>query len=266
MSVQAMAWAMEQRVVTDPPARHVLLALANYAGEDGRGAFPAVSTLCDITGLKERTVKYKLAALEEAGVIRRGNQGIAAAYIARGDRRPVVYDLNLTFGRGAPRAPRAERGAPDDTNGVHLTTERGAPHAPDPPINHQGSKKQEPASPSGSRLAPDWVLPPDWREWAERERPDVDVQREADSFADYWHGLAGAKARKADWLATWRNWIRRAEARRGHVRQFPNSTPGKQMQGVMTLEAMKNERLARSGNPVRAAAHGLLVAGKDAGR
>lgn len=69
------------------------------------------------------------------------------------------------------------------------------------------------ASPIGSRLPADWSLPDDWRAWAEAERPDVDVAREAASFADYWHGLAGAKARKADWLGTWRNWIRRSNGK-----------------------------------------------------
>jgi hypothetical protein len=33
-------------------------------------------------------------------------------------------------------------------------------------------------------------------------------EQTAQRFADYWHGVAGAKGRKADWLATWRNWVR----------------------------------------------------------
>src|SRR5690606_5110201 len=42
-------------------------------------------------------------------------------------------------------------------------------------------------------------------------------------FRDYWHGVAGAAARKADWPATWRNWIRRAAA--------PKPTPGQPVAG-----------------------------------
>lgn len=60
----------------------------------------------------------------------------------------------------------------------------------------------------GARLAENWVLPDDWRAWAGAERPDVDVGLEAQKFRDYWIGKAGADARKLDWLATWRNWIR----------------------------------------------------------
>ena len=79
----------------------------------------------------------------------------------------------------------------------------------------QEQKRKEPASPIGSRLPQDWKLPDEWRTWAQAERPGLDVDRESASFADYWHGVAGAKGRKADWQATWRNWIRRADARPG---------------------------------------------------
>lgn len=77
--------------------------VANYAGSYGRGAFPPALTLAVDTGLSERAVRYKLDAFESAGLISRGNQSIAAAYIDRHDRRPVVYDFIEK--RGAPDAP-----------------------------------------------------------------------------------------------------------------------------------------------------------------
>lgn len=73
----------------------------------------------------------------------------------------------------------------------------------------------------GSRLPPAWTLPEDWRTWAQTERPDVDADREAAQFADYWHGKPGKDGRKADWQATWRNWIRRSNASRGVSRETP---------------------------------------------
>jgi hypothetical protein len=71
------------------------------------------------------------------------------------------------------------------------------------------------ASPTGTRLPEGWMLPKAWGEWALAERNDMtadDVRREAACFADHWHSKAGADARKADWEATWRNWIRRSNA------------------------------------------------------
>ena len=73
--------------------------------------------------------------------------------------------------------------------------------------------KVERASPTGSRLPTDWQLPDDWAAWARQERPELDPNETAQRFADYWHGVAGAKGRKADWLATWRNWVRNEKAK-----------------------------------------------------
>ena len=78
----------------------------------------------------------------------------------------------------------------------------------------------------GSRLPKDWVLPKRWGDWALLERQDLtaeDVRREAACFRDHWVGKAGADARKADWEATWRNWIRRVDRRKvAGAAQVPN--------------------------------------------
>jgi hypothetical protein len=111
--------------------------------------------------------------------------------------------------------------------------------------NIDQEQKQKIGSPTGSRLPAEWVLPRSWGEWAEQERPDLDVRREAASFADYWHGVAGAKARKADWQATWRNWIRKADGMRRRAEQ--QAQPSARMGKLTKLEEMKNG-LGNSGN------------------
>ena len=63
MSIQAVAWAIEQQQVKDPNSRLVLICLANYSGTSGRDAFPAVSTLCRDSGLSESTVRRHLGEL-----------------------------------------------------------------------------------------------------------------------------------------------------------------------------------------------------------
>lgn len=139
-----MTWALEQRLVITPTARHVLLCLANYADKHGKGAFPSANSLSEDTGLSVRTVRNALEQLRDAGAIESGNQAIAAAYIDRHDRRPVVYDLAMK--RGAAAACGAERGeslacrcngtgCSSCTNGVQLIPERGAAAAPNPSIN-----------------------------------------------------------------------------------------------------------------------------------
>lgn len=77
------------------------------------------------------------------------------------------------------------------------------------------AKAEPDAKPSttGTRLPADWVLPKRWGEWAIAERPELtpdEIRRQAAMFADHWHAATGKDGRKADWEATWRNWIRRA--------------------------------------------------------
>ncbi len=132
-----MAWAIQQQVVKSPAGRHVLLCLANYAGADGTAAFPAVARLSADTGYSIRTVKAALQSLQDLGLIRRGRQQIAGAYISRADRRPVVYDLMMPLpGHEVQEMHPAvtERDAADG-NGVQMTTERGAGVAPKPLVN-----------------------------------------------------------------------------------------------------------------------------------
>ena len=60
-----------------------------------------------------------------------------------------------------------------------------------------------------SQLSKDWELPDEWAIWAKEQRPDLNINQVADGFKDYW--ISEAK-RKADWFATWRNWIRKQRA------------------------------------------------------
>jgi hypothetical protein len=65
---------------------------------------------------------------------------------------------------------------------------------------------------TGTRLPADWVLPKKWGDWALEERKDFTpeiVRKEAEKFRDHWHANANRReGKKADWLATWRNWVR----------------------------------------------------------
>lgn len=70
-----------------------------------------------------------------------------------------------------------------------------------------------------TRLTADWTLPDTFRSFVLAERPDVDPDFEAAKFRDYWIGVAGKQGTKLDWEATWRNWIRRADATPAHARR-----------------------------------------------
>ena len=67
----------------------------------------------------------------------------------------------------------------------------------------------------GTFLAEGWTPKPETIDRMRAECPNVDLQREHRVFADYWAGVSGARGRKRDWDATWRNWIRRASQQAG---------------------------------------------------
>lgn len=90
------------------------------------------------------------------------------------------------------------------------------PTAANPPGQGAASSKRATTG-RGSRLPAEWVLPKAWGEWALQERSDLtaeDIRREAAVFSDHWRAKSGRDALKLDWLATWRNWVRRAKAAR----------------------------------------------------
>ena len=155
MSLRATLWALDDAPVENATEVLVLLALADEAADDGRNAFPSIRRVASRARVKKRAAQYALRKLEDAGVIVKGDQSAAAAHIARADRRPTVYDLNLALTwetAGKPRpgsddgvqdlhpAQEAGRGAIPRPDGVQSGDERGAnspPHgvhagAPDP--------------------------------------------------------------------------------------------------------------------------------------
>lgn len=115
-----MVWALNDAPVTNTTALVVLVGLANHAGKDGTTAFPSAKTLAMYARCSERTVMTHLKALEEAGIIRRGDQSIVATFIKRWDRRPILYDLNMALTSDGVQNLQVAG------NGVHLTSERGA--------------------------------------------------------------------------------------------------------------------------------------------
>ncbi len=77
----------------------------------------------------------------------------------------------------------------------------------------------------GTRLSLDSLLD-DWRQFCQAERPDLDPERIWAIFQDHWRGKARQAGVKLDWLATWRNWIRR-EGKGNGINRRPDGGGGK---------------------------------------
>ncbi|MEE2041258.1 hypothetical protein Q8791_28940 [Nocardiopsis sp. CT-R113] len=68
------------------------------------------------------------------------------------------------------------------------------------------------AAPRGTRIPDDFEITDAMRTWASKSAPSCGWS-DHESFVDYWRGVPGARGRKLDWVATWRNWMRREHQR-----------------------------------------------------
>lgn len=68
------------------------------------------------------------------------------------------------------------------------------------------------ASALATRLPADWEPSEKEIEFCKKERPELNPLIVAARFKDHWIAEGGAKGRKADWTATWRNWVRNERA------------------------------------------------------
>lgn len=99
----------------------------------------------------------------------------------------------------SPQGDAAADAATDDSGGGD------APPEPRPRASKPRSKSRR-----GTRLPDDWLPSPALTDWTRANCPDV-ASTEVARFRDYWAAQPGARGRKLDWDATWRNWARRAQ-------------------------------------------------------
>lgn len=196
-----------------------------------------------LVGLTERECARLLAELDDAGVLSRlANGTIFSRRMVRDEQfrqtrsecgklggNPALKlgpELKVEDKVGGKLRPKLEP-TPSSSSSSSTSVSPPLPSGRDtppssPPAPTAPSPKAKAPKPEGqgnsahgSRLPADWKLPDEWAEFARAERPDWDdahLLRVSLEFRDYWHAKAGQDARKADWTATWRNWVRREDS------------------------------------------------------
>jgi hypothetical protein len=192
-------------------AKLVLWGIANHHSD--HGAWPAISTLARYAGgISLRRVKQIIKELVDLGEIVVEEQGGFGYQQYKTNRYYILVqcpedcDGSLQHRTGVqPASVRGEifdiRGEKNDTSGVK-------PISPEP-NNKPNKNLREPSS----RLPDDWQPREADLELMREHFPDIDLKLETHAFRDYWRGVAGARGKKSDWDATWRNWIRNSYKR-----------------------------------------------------
>lgn len=90
--------------------------------------------------------------------------------------------------------------------------------------NHnQIGSTREPIRGRGTRLSPDWSPSTEHVQFAVGEGLSFEAaHREAHKFRDYWISQPGQRGVKTDWMATWRNWVRKSQERAPQRKQHHN--------------------------------------------
>lgn len=195
---------MYEEVLDDPKVQRLplelfkiwvnVLALASRHG----GSLPSISDCAFAFREPESVVSSAFHRLEDTGLLKRKDE----TFRPNGwDKRQYKSDTST---ERVKLFRKRSRSGNETASDAEAETDKKKINP-----SHPSDVRPPTADPRGCRLAADWLLPADWRQWAlEQGIPPPLIDKEAARFADYWHGAPGAKGRKADWPATWRNWMR----------------------------------------------------------
>jgi hypothetical protein len=220
MTAAARDWAWSQRIPrrggAQVSARCVLLFLSERADKAGT-CWPSVDAIADATGLTARAVVDVLHWLADLGMVE-----IERRHDADGRRKSNLYRLRLR-----------ELASPSKVNPVHvgLSEPSAGLSEPSAGLSELASPEsiQEPfKNPSGGRARKRATPPPERIEVTDSlltlgQSLGLDrltVEHELAACLD-WH-RANGKAR-VDWLATARNWLRKAKQLNGSRRAAPSA-------------------------------------------
>lgn len=257
----ATNWARAQKTGSTS-AKFILLLLADFAGTD-YSCYPSVAKLAEIAEMGESTVRAATKLLADLGLIR-----VFYRHRSNGSRRSSRYQLLVDgpdtaepdaddwadYRRIPADAMRQDAaGGPPESSGG---TRRDSADIPlvDPPVVEPSPVKGRAARVERSTRVPEDFEPDEkMRAWfaAENLSAVIDGKLEHAKFMDYWRAASGANARKHDWPATWRNWMRRAAERAprrpgnavvptsGAPRHYPSTTDAKVMQTLNLAEKFR---------------------------
>lgn len=127
-----------------------------------------------------------------------------------------------------------------------LTLVEGGPGGD--PKNLPVAAQAAPANTRGTRLPTDWRPDDEAIQEMRRRFPGIDLKTEHEKFTNYWRSQPGARGRKTDWLATWRNWVIRASEQAPRNGSSANGI-GKPTQKALGYRAAAEELLAEMEQP-----------------
>lgn len=208
MSMENVRKLLYHEYGLDPYELRLLMMVADWTGDDGKGFAKSAKTIASQLHMSERTVHNKLRSLREKGFLRYGNQHIVDDIAP--NRRPKVYDMHLPKQRGERNAPQ-KTGMNQGCNWHESGMNQGCTQRAD---NTTKSIETIKTIESNARARKQIPIPADWKPSEEHralaDRLGIDCDIEADKFRDR---ALDSGARSADWNAKYRNWLVKGKER-----------------------------------------------------
>ncbi len=219
MSVRALSWSFALPL-QDMAAKGVLHALADHADEEWK-CWPSLARIALFVGCSENTARRALQRVEAMGIIsREARPGQSDMYRLNADFDPSQIGTPTKSAPLPTETPPLPRWDPTPPKLVGDPSHGGTRTTIEPSRTKKLTVKSATRSSDerlGTRLPADWQPAPTERDFA--ADLNLDPEATASTFRDYWAAIPGAKGRKTDWPATWRNWCRRdADNRRTPAR------------------------------------------------
>ena len=227
MSGKAMSWSRTVKVGSSS-AKQVLRELCISQNELTGQCTLSINSLIEITELSETTVLKALATLKARGFIQvekvKTQNGWGNSYsfpllestpknegTPNSRDTPKIKGTPSSEGEGTPNS--RDTGTPKTRDLKKEEKKEKSMYAPSVEVAHTSvSSKHTKKEPQGSRFTIE-ELPDEWFSECRRIQPKADPHKVFEEFRDHWISQPGAKGRKSDWTATWRNWCRRINAR-----------------------------------------------------
>ena len=192
-----------------PMAELLFVRILSFLASVPSDGFVTEKQLRSVVAIGLRSVPHLVTELTDAGLIAAQDGGFTARSWHKWNRSTEEVGRLLAKDR--------ERKAQDSAANVPNSTRNPDGIQQDSALQsstEQSSTEQTPPKGGGARsratrIPEPFLLTAAMREWAAAEVPGVDVERSTRMFVDHWRAESGAKAAKRDWVATWRNWLRR---------------------------------------------------------
>lgn len=209
MSMENVRKLLYHEYGLDPYELRLLMMVADWTGDDGKGFAKSAKTIASQLHMSERTVHNKLRSLREKGFLRYGNQHIVDDIAP--NRRPKVYDMHLPKNRGVNEMHPKKTGMNQGCNWHESGMNQGCTQRADNTTKSIETIKTIERDPRARKQIP---IPADWKPTEEHralaDRLGIDCDIEADKFRDR---ALDSGARSADWNAKYRNWLVKGKER-----------------------------------------------------